>query len=87
MGDRGGMTRLRFFTYAFIGSAVWYIVPGYLFTALSYFTWVCWIAPNNAPLNQMFGYSHGMGMSIFTFDWAQVGSPFLGLSTEMLTYV
>jgi hypothetical protein len=53
-------------------------VPGYLFTALSYFNWVCWIAPNNVPLNQMFGYSHGMGMSLITFDWSQIayiGSP------------
>lgn len=57
---------------------MWYFVPGYLFTALSAFNWVCWIAPDNVKVNQMFGYYTGMGMSLVTFDWAQVayiGSP------------
>ncbi|KDQ10091.1 hypothetical protein BOTBODRAFT_501203 [Botryobasidium botryosum FD-172 SS1] len=78
MGDRGGISRKRFFIYAFLGSFFWYFVPGYLFTALSYFSWVTWIAPNNVKVNQMFGYASGLGMSILTFDWAQiafVGSP------------
>jgi OPT family oligopeptide transporter len=62
----------------FFGGVVWYLFPGYLFIALSTFNWVCWIAPNNIPVNQMFGYSHGMGMSLITFDWAMIayiGSP------------
>ncbi|KAF9560594.1 oligopeptide transporter [Agrocybe pediades] len=78
IGNRGGLSRERFFFYAFAASAIWYLLPGYLFQALSYFSWVCWIAPNNIPLNEMFGYSHGMGMSLITFDWAQIayiGSP------------
>jgi OPT oligopeptide transporter protein len=72
VGNRGGISRERFFLYAFLTSAAWYFVPGYLFQALGYFSWVCWIAPDNIPVNQMFGYVHGMGMSIITFDWAQV---------------
>ncbi|KAF8063463.1 OPT oligopeptide transporter [Lyophyllum atratum] len=72
MGTRGGLSRERFFLYAFIGSATWYLFPGYIFTALSYFSWVCWIAPDNVPVNQMFGYVHGLGMSLITFDWAQI---------------
>ncbi|KAF5343654.1 hypothetical protein D9758_014690 [Tetrapyrgos nigripes] len=78
IGNRGGLSRERFFLYAFLGSFSWYFLPGYLFQALSYFSWVCWIAPNNIPVNQMFGYLHGMGMSLITFDWAQIayiGSP------------
>ncbi|KAG6868859.1 hypothetical protein C0993_008988 [Termitomyces sp. T159_Od127] len=78
MGNRGGISRERFFLYAFLGSAIWYVFPGYLFSALSYFSWVCWIAPDNIPVNQMFGYVHGLGMSLITFDWAQIayiGSP------------
>jgi OPT family small oligopeptide transporter len=78
MGNRGGLSRERFFFYAFVTATVWYLFPGYLFQALSYFSWVCWIAPNNIPLNEMFGYVHGMGMSLITFDWAQIayiGSP------------
>ncbi|EJD53618.1 OPT oligopeptide transporter [Auricularia subglabra TFB-10046 SS5] len=78
IGDRGGLSRERFFLYAFMISAVWYFFPGYIFTALSYFSWVCWIAPNNIKVNHMFGVVHGLGMSLFTFDWAQIayiGSP------------
>jgi len=53
-------------------------LPSYLFTALSYFSWVCWIAPNNPTVNQLFGVTHGMSMSLLTFDWGQIayiGSP------------
>jgi hypothetical protein len=53
--------------------------PSYLFTALSRFSWVCWIAPNNVKLNQMFGVTHGLAMGVLTFDWGQItafnGSP------------
>jgi len=78
IGNRGGISRERFFLFAFLGSTVWYIFPGYLFEALSVFSWVCWIAPDNIKVNQMFGYESGMGMSLITFDWAQIayiGSP------------
>jgi OPT family oligopeptide transporter len=54
--------------------------PGFLFEALSVFSFVCWAAPNNVPLNQMLGVSSGLGMSVLTFDWAQVtwiGSPLM----------
>ncbi|KAL5518599.1 hypothetical protein ACEPAH_282 [Sanghuangporus vaninii] len=79
-GKRDGshMSRQRFFLYAFIASFVWYWFPGYIFTALSIFNWVCWIAPKNVIVNQLFGYSSGLGMGFFTFDWAMVsyiGSP------------
>jgi OPT family small oligopeptide transporter len=78
MGTRGGISRERFFLYAFLGSFCWYFMPGYLFGALSYFSWVCWIVPDNIKVNQMFGYRSGLGMSVLTFDWAQIayiGSP------------
>lgn len=54
------------------------LLPGYLFTALSTFTWVCWIRPDNIIINQLFGYEYGLGMSLITFDWSQIayiGSP------------
>ncbi|KDQ08895.1 hypothetical protein BOTBODRAFT_179527 [Botryobasidium botryosum FD-172 SS1] len=72
MGNRGGISRARFLIYAILGSFLWYFVPGYLFTALSCFSWVTWIAPNNVKVNQMFGYASGLGMSVLTFDWAQI---------------
>lgn len=72
IGNRGGISRERFFYYAFLGSFCWYFLPGYIFQALSYFSWVCWIVPDNVVVNQLFGYQHGLGMSLITFDWSQV---------------
>ncbi|CAL1710742.1 unnamed protein product [Somion occarium] len=78
IGQRDGISRERFFAYAFIGATLWYFVPGYLFQALSMFTWVCWLAPNNVTVNALFGYHSGMGFSLLSFDWTQIafiGSP------------
>jgi len=72
MGARGGISRERFFLYVCAASMCWYFLPGYLFQALSYFSWVCWIAPDNIVVNQLFGYVSGLGMSSITFDWAQI---------------
>ncbi|KAF8898456.1 OPT oligopeptide transporter [Infundibulicybe gibba] len=76
--DRGHMSRERFFVIAMACSFVWYWLPGYLFTALSVFNWVCWIAPNNVAVNALFGTNTGLGMGILTFDWSMIafiGSP------------
>lgn len=54
--------------------------PGYLFTGLSIFSWVCWISPQNIPINQLFGVVSGLGMGMFTFDWTEIswiGSPLM----------
>ncbi|KAG8872863.1 hypothetical protein FRB97_007281 [Tulasnella sp. 331] len=70
-GDKYSMSRERFFSYACLLSFFWYFLPGYLFTALSYFSW-------NVVLNQVFGGIHGLGGSLLTFDWSQIaytGSP------------
>jgi hypothetical protein len=86
----GSMSRLRFFVIAGIAAFVYYFIPGeftvklhaltlgYLFTALSYFSYVCWGAPRNVIVNQLFGTTTGLGMGILTFDWTQIawlGSP------------
>ena len=39
---------------------------------------MCWIAPNNAIVNSLFGSISGLGMSLITFDWVAIsalGSP------------
>ncbi|KAI0687104.1 OPT oligopeptide transporter [Cytidiella melzeri] len=69
---RGGVSRYRFFIYVLMGSFFWFFLPGFLFTGLSIFSWVCWISPDNIPLNQVFGVSSGMGLSPLTFDWTQI---------------
>jgi OPT family oligopeptide transporter len=85
--DRGHMTSEWFFCIAMACSFIWYWVPGYLFTALSVFNWVCWIAPNNVAVNALFGANSGLGMGIFTFDWSMIafnGSPLVTpVSLEM----
>lgn len=83
------ISRYGFFALVFIGNFIWYFFPGYMFQALSYFAWPTWIAPNNVPLNQVFGASSGMGMMPITFDWNQVagyiGSPLIPPATTILT--
>ncbi|KAG8904835.1 hypothetical protein FRB99_001091 [Tulasnella sp. 403] len=77
-GRRAGISREKFFAFACLASFLWYFFPGYIFSALSYFSWVCWIAPNNVVVNQLFGVQHGLGGSLLTFDWSQIayiGSP------------
>lgn len=66
------ISRLRFFMYAMVGAGVWYFFPGLMFTALSYFTWICWIVPNNLIVNHLFGMVTGLGLSPITFDWSQI---------------
>jgi hypothetical protein len=40
---------------------------GYLFTGLSFFSWVCWIKPDNIVVNQLFGVNYGLAMGMVTF--------------------
>lgn len=75
------VSRLKFFLIAFSCSFFYYFFPGYIFQALSYFNWICWIVPNNVVVNQIFGQIQGLGFNPITFDWAQIaygnGSPLL----------
>lgn len=76
--EKRHISREKFFLYVFLAGVAWYFLPGYLFTALSVFNWVCWIAPQNPTVNALFGYSTGIGMGFFTFDWSMIswiGSP------------
>ncbi|KAJ7579282.1 small oligopeptide transporter [Mycena floridula] len=78
VGHVTGISREKYFFYVFAGATLWYFVPGYLFQALSMFSWACWIAPHNMRVNQLFGYRSGLGFSMITFDWNQItyiGSP------------
>lgn len=60
-------------------SFLYYALPGYLFTVLSFFSWVCWAWPNNITAHQVGSGYHGLGVGAFTFDWAGIsayhGSP------------
>ncbi|TFK93530.1 OPT oligopeptide transporter [Polyporus arcularius HHB13444] len=72
------ISREKFFLIVAVGSTLWYFVPGFLFTGLSVFSWVCWIAPQNQTVNTLFGYNTGLGFGFLTFDWSMIswlGSP------------
>ncbi|KAJ4299954.1 hypothetical protein N0V90_005202 [Kalmusia sp. IMI 367209] len=64
------MSRLRLFTLAFFGMFIYFWFPGFIFQALSLFSWLSWIAPNNINLATITGMSNGMGINpLPTFDW------------------
>ncbi|KAF1933125.1 OPT superfamily oligopeptide transporter [Didymella exigua CBS 183.55] len=72
------MSRYSFFLIAFSISFCWYWFPDFIFPALGYFTFLCWAAPKNAVVNQVFGMQSGLGLIPVTFDWSQIayiGSP------------
>ncbi|KAI0834343.1 small oligopeptide transporter [Hypoxylon sp. FL0890] len=70
--DGWKITRIKFFMVVGTIAFVWYWFPGLIFTGLSYFTWICWIAPNNLAVNQIFGMVTGLGLFPLTFDWSMV---------------
>jgi len=45
-GRKTDTSRYRFFLYAITGTFLWTFFPGLLFLGLSFFSWVCWIAPS-----------------------------------------
>ncbi|OAA70800.1 Tetrapeptide transporter, OPT1/isp4 [Akanthomyces lecanii RCEF 1005] len=64
------MSRLRFFCIAGGLMFTYFWVPNTLFAALSFFTWMTWIAPDNRLLTTITGSRNGLGINpIPTFDW------------------
>lgn len=50
----------------------YYVFPGLIFPALSYFNWTTWIAPNNVNLAAITGTISGLGINpVPTLDWSQ----------------
>jgi OPT family small oligopeptide transporter len=63
-------SRYKFFLIAFAAMFVWFWFPNWIFTALSLFSWMSWIAPNSLNLNTITGFSNGLGLNPWpTFDW------------------
>ncbi|KAJ8517514.1 hypothetical protein ONZ45_g5328 [Pleurotus djamor] len=50
----GGVSRYKYFMLVSIGTFFYFFLPGFLFQALSLFSYICWAAPNNVPVNQLF---------------------------------
>ncbi|KAK9452722.1 OPT oligopeptide transporter protein-domain-containing protein [Dipodascopsis uninucleata] len=67
------ITGYKFF-YVTMGCAfIYFFIPNYLFTALSLFNWMTWIAPQNKNLAIITGSRLGLGFNpISSFDWTVV---------------
>lgn len=76
------ISRYRFFYICTVSMAIYYWFPGYLFTALSTFNWMTWIAPNSIVLSLLTGSITGLGLfnPITTFDWNVATSSYAALS-------
>ncbi|CAK7227132.1 hypothetical protein SCUCBS95973_006439 [Sporothrix curviconia] len=63
-------SRMKFFLITFAAMFVYFWFPNYIFTALSSFSWMTWIAPGNVNLTAIAGFNTGMGINPFpTWDW------------------
>lgn len=56
------MSRLKFFFVTFGAMFVYFWIPNYLFQAVSIFSWMSWIAPNDVVLNSIVGFNNGVGV-------------------------
>ncbi|KAI4384859.1 hypothetical protein MLD38_002958 [Melastoma candidum] len=74
---KGGFTRTQFFLIVMVSSFAYYVFPGYMFTVLTMFSWVCWTSPKSVLVQQLGSGMSGLGIGALGFDWATVSS-FLG---------
>lgn len=79
------MGRYRFFLIVSLAVFAWTWVPQVFAQFLQYFDFVCWIAPSNVVVNQIFGAFTGLGILPITFDWNTVSS-FLGSPLQSPTF-
>ena len=67
--------------YCFVAMFIYFWFPGYIIQAMSYFSWISWIAPENVKLAAIAGSVTGLGLNpLPTFDWNQftvVASPLI----------
>ncbi|KAK9480707.1 OPT oligopeptide transporter protein-domain-containing protein [Lipomyces japonicus] len=65
------ISKYKFFFVVLGCSFLYTFIPNYLFTALSTFNWITWIAPQNKNLAFVSGSRIGAGFNpISSFDWA-----------------
>ncbi|KAK0649961.1 OPT oligopeptide transporter [Cercophora newfieldiana] len=66
-----GLTRYKFFLWAFGAMFIYFWFPNYLFEVLTFFSWMTWISPNNLNLEILTGFKNGLGLfnPWPTFDW------------------
>ncbi|KAK9468751.1 OPT oligopeptide transporter protein-domain-containing protein [Lipomyces arxii] len=67
------ISKYKLFLILLACSFLYFFIPNFLFTALSTFNWMTWIAPTNKNLAFVTGSRLGVGFNpIATFDWAVI---------------
>ena len=64
--------RYRWFLYVMAAIFVYEWFPLWIAPFLASFTFVCWAAPNNVVVNQLFGGQTGLSLLPLTFDWSVI---------------
>jgi hypothetical protein len=64
--------RYVFFLIVALSTFCYEWLPTVMAQFLSLFTWICWIAPNNVLVNQIFGGQTGLGIIPLSFDWSTI---------------
>ncbi|XP_059634470.1 oligopeptide transporter 4-like [Cornus florida] len=88
------MSRSKIFVIALTCSFLWYLVPGYFFSALQSIAWVCWAFPKSVTAHQLGSGLSGLGLGAFTLDWTVVASflfsplicPFFAIANVFVGY-
>jgi hypothetical protein len=88
-GRMYNMSRERLFLITFLAMAVYFFFPGFIWTSLSSFSWITWIAPDNIKLDAVTGFNGGMGFNPWpSFDWnIAYASSYVPLSIPLFTVV
>ena len=68
------ISRYRWYMYVTLGAFAWYWFPGVIWQGLSVFDFVCWILPQNAVINQLFGWFTVLSLIPLTFDWTYISA-------------
>ncbi|XP_024532543.1 oligopeptide transporter 2-like [Selaginella moellendorffii] len=68
--SKKGLSRLKFFLIVLAVSFAYYIIPGYMFTALTSVSWVCWAFPRSVLAQQLGSGLNGLGLGSFALDWS-----------------
>ncbi|KAH6558795.1 hypothetical protein KP509_1Z045000 [Ceratopteris richardii] len=68
------LTRMQYFIIVMVASFAYYILPGYLFSIVTFFSWVCWVWPDSIRAHQIGSGFRGLGIGAISFDWAGISS-------------
>ncbi|XP_052732201.1 oligopeptide transporter 6 isoform X3 [Vigna angularis] len=71
---KGGTTRTQFFLLVLVSGLAYYVFPGYMFSMLTSFSWICWVAPKSILVQQLGSGLKGLGIASFGFDWSTISS-------------